>query len=208
MNRESPKIAALLLAAGPSSRLGQAKQLVRFNEECLVRRVSRLLLEQDSMTVSVVVGAEHERVRKEIEDLPVTIVHNPEWEQGMGASISCGVRKITGDVDGFLLMVCDQWRLQGEDIAALVDAWKSDVSGILVASWHEGRAMVSGPPVIFPFKLRQELISVIRNRGARQVIDRHMDIARFVELENAAHDLDRPEDLEELLKPGSLYPSS
>ena len=208
MNREAPKITALLLAAGPSSRLGQPKQLVQVGNESLVRRLSRLLLEQESISVKVVVGAESERVSEEIQDLPVAVVHNQDWEQGMGASISCGVRSIVGEADGILLMVCDQWCVESADLASLVAAWKLDPSRIMVASWHEGRALVSGPPVIFPHRIKQELISVIRSRGARQVIDRHMDIVEYFELENAADDLDRPEDLERLIDYDRQSPSS
>jgi CTP:molybdopterin cytidylyltransferase MocA len=95
-------------------------------------------------------------------------------------------------------MVCDQWRLQETDLARLVDAWKSDISRIFVACWKEGEAQVSGPPVIFPGKLIPELKSMQENRGARQLIDRYIDIAEFVETENAAFDLDRPEDLDQM----------
>jgi len=58
MKPETPRIAGLLLAAGPSSRLGQAKQLVKVGEESLVRRATRLLLAQQPASVTVVVGCE------------------------------------------------------------------------------------------------------------------------------------------------------
>ena len=199
MKAETPRIAGLLLAAGPSSRLGQAKQLVKVGEESLVRRATRLLLAQQPASVTVVVGCEAAAISREIQDLPVTIINNPEWAQGMGASISCGARRIPDSFDGILLMACDQWRLEEADLAQLIAAWASDISAISVASWKEGKAVVSGPPVIFPRSLKQDLISVNKNRGARQVIDRNIDIVHYAEMENAACDLDRPEDLEELI---------
>jgi CTP:molybdopterin cytidylyltransferase MocA len=67
-----------------------------------------------------------------------------------------------------------------------------------VANWKEGKALVSGPPVIFPRKLIPELKSMQVNRGARQLIDRHMALVEFVDIQNAAFDLDRPEDLARL----------
>ena len=69
-----------------------------------------------------------------------------------------------------------------------------------MACWHEGEAFVSGPPVISPGNLKQELKFAQENRGARQLVDRYMDIVEFVTMENAARDLDRPEDLEQLPK--------
>ena len=199
-NIESGTFAAILLAAGPSTRLGQAKQLVRVDGECLVRRAVCLLQTLEPESITVVTGCESKSVEQEIADLSVTVAYNRNWARGMGGSISCGVRKIPENVDGILLMVCDQWRLDSVDLYSLISSWKTDISQIYLACWNEGKAFVSGPPVVFPCKLKQELKCVHENRGARQVVDRHMDIVEFVTIENAAYDLDRPEDLEQLLK--------
>jgi molybdenum cofactor cytidylyltransferase len=200
-NTETGKIAAILLAAGPSSRLGQSKQLVRFDGESLVKRSVRLLRKLEPEFITVVTGCESESVEQEIADLSDMVAYNKNWARGMGASISCGVRNIPENVDGILLMVCDQWRLESEDLFRLISSWNSDISQIYMACWNEGQAFVSGPPVVFPRKLKQELIFAQENRGARQVIDRNMDIVEFVTMENASCDLDRPEDLELLFKP-------
>jgi molybdenum cofactor cytidylyltransferase len=197
---EDGNLAAILLAAGPSTRLGQAKQLVRIDGESLVRRSARLLLTQKPASITVVTGYDSENVEKEIDDLPVDIAFNQDWALGMGASIACGVRNVTELVDGLLIMVCDQWLLDTNDLFRLIYTWKSDISGIVMACWHEGEAFVSGPPVIFPGSLKQELKFAQKNRGARQLVDRYMDIVEFVTMENAARDLDRPEDLEQLPK--------
>jgi molybdenum cofactor cytidylyltransferase len=195
---ESGKFAAILLAAGPSTRLGQAKQLVQFDGESLVKKAVRLLQALEPVSITVVTGCDSESIEQEIRGFPVDIAYNQNWARGMGGSISCGMRNVTGNVDGILLMVCDQWRLEADDLLRLVSSWKSDISQIYSACWNEGKAFVSGPPVLFPRKLMQELKCLHENRGARQVIDRNMDIVEFVEMKNAAFDLDRPEDLERL----------
>jgi CTP:molybdopterin cytidylyltransferase MocA len=97
-----------------------------------------------------------------------------------------------------LVTVCDQWQLESADLARLANHWFSDISRICLAEWKEGEALVSGPPVIFPRKLIPELKSMQAKRGARQLIDRYMDLVEFVEVQNAAFDLDRPEDLARL----------
>jgi len=188
----------VLLAAGPSTRLGQSKQLVRIGDECLAHRSARLALSLQPASVTVVVGCQAERVGRELADLPVDTVFNRNWANGMGASINHGVRCMPKDADGVLVMVCDQWRLQETDLKRLAAAWTADISLIYVARWREGKAEISGPPVIFPRTLIPELKSMQEHRGARQLIDRYMDIVEFVEMENAAFDLDRPEDLEKL----------
>jgi CTP:molybdopterin cytidylyltransferase MocA len=116
----------------------------------------------------------------------------------MGASIAAGARALNHAADGILLMVCDQWRLRGADLEKLVAAWRTQPQRIVVSCWKLGRAYVTGPPVIFPVRLVQELKAIPPDRGARQVIDHNMDDVEFVELQNAAWDLDRPQDLEEL----------
>lgn len=210
MNDESRKLilGAVLLAAGPSSRLGRSKQLVRVNDETLIRRTARLVLGMDLDYVTVVSGCGADLVEAELEDLPVSVVFNRDWQQGMGSSINCGVRLMPQGVDGVLLMVCDQWRLENDDLNRLLEAWQADISKIYVACWDEGAAFVSGPPALFPRKTIPELKSMQPNRGARQLIDRYMDIVEFVKMENAAFDLDRPEDLERLSADTQRFPSN
>jgi len=210
MNDESRKLilGAVLLAAGPSSRLGRSKQLVRVNDETLIRRTARLVLGMGLDYVTVVSGCGADLVEAELEDLPVSVVFNRDWQQGMGSSINCGVRLMPQGVDGVLLMVCDQWRLENDDLNGLFEAWQADISKIYVACWDEGAAFVSGPPALFPRKIIPELKSMQPNRGARQLIDRYMDIVEFVKMENAAFDLDRPEDLERLSADTQRFPSN
>jgi CTP:molybdopterin cytidylyltransferase MocA len=116
----------------------------------------------------------------------------------MGASIAAGARALDRSADGVLLMVCDQWRLRAEDLALLAARWRAQPERIVVSCWKEGRAYVTGPPVVFPVRLLQEFRAIPPDRGARQVVDAHMDDVEFVELQNAADDLDRPEDLSAL----------
>ena len=200
MNRaaNSPSLGVVLLAAGPSSRLGRPKQLVQLDGESLVARSAILALSLQPAFVNVVTGFAADRVGAELAGLPVNIVMNRNWTGGMGGSINCGVRTMPCAVDGVLILVCDQWKLLESDLKSLHEAWLTDISRIQVASWREGTAYVSGPPVIFPGRLLPELKSLQENRGARQLIDRYMEIVEYVAIENAAYDLDRPEDLERL----------
>ncbi|MGD8347145.1 MAG: nucleotidyltransferase family protein [Lysobacterales bacterium] len=197
---ESKKLYAILLAAGPSSRLGQPKQLVEYRGETLVRRAARLLRESVAGEVLVVSGCEAERVGAAVEGLPVRAVINPDWKEGMGGSIAWGARQLPERVDGILVGVCDQWLLERSDLDRLVESWRAAPGRIHVARWKEGAAEVSGPPVIFPGRMRGELKGLHPQRGARQLIDRHIDVVDFVSLESAAHDLDREEDLQRLLR--------
>ncbi len=187
----------MLLAAGGSRRLGQPKQLVKRDGESLVRRAAGLLLSLGADPVVVVTGFRSEEVSSQLRGLNLVVVNNPDWELGMGGSIACGVRNVPADADGVLVMPCDQWRLTVEDLFVLLSAWKSDISRIIESSWNDEKSYYSGPPVIFPGELMHELSFVNGKRGARSVIDRHREIVRTVELENAAYDVDEPQDLDQ-----------
>ena len=193
------RFAAILLAAGPSSRLGQAKQLVRVDGESLVRRTAHLLLSVDPVSLTVVTGFADDAVEQELSDLPVRFARNDDWEQGMGGSIACGVQNISEQVDGVLIMLCDQWRLEGSDLFSLISMWLTDISRITAASWFDDKASVYGSPTLFPRCYIRELIKLTGNMGAKAIIDQNLANAQFVRMENAAYDLDRPEDLEQLI---------
>ena len=197
---EAGRLAITLLAAGPSSRLGQAKQLVRFDGESLVRRAARVALSLEPVSITVVTGFADKEVEHELCDLPVRLTHNDEWTQGMGGSIACGVRSISEQVDGVLVMLCDQWRIETVDLKRVISTWHSDISRIIVASWSEQKGIIYGAPALFPRKHLRELRDLNGDRGAKALIDQNLARVQFVELKNAACDLDRPEDLEQLLK--------
>ena len=210
---KKPVLGAILLAAGSSSRLGQPKQLVRLNGETLVKRTARLLLsleagEEVSLNPRVVCGYAERQVCEELEGLPLEVVINPNWQQGMAGSIACGARAIPDDADGILVMTCDQWCVEKEDILRLISRWLTDISTIVSSSWNDGKVTVFGPPVIFPGILKPELSFVSGDRGAKAVIERHSSIVEFVHMENAGFDLDVPEDLAEVLSGKLQYPNN
>lgn len=197
---ESRKFAAILLAAGSSSRLGQPKQLVRVAGESLVRRAACQLLNLNPVSAIVVTGFASDAVKHELYDLPVRFARNDNWEQGMGGSIACGIQNISEEVDGALITVCDQWRIEDIDLIQLISAWSSDISSISVASWHDRKTFIYGVPALFARKYFRELKILKGNKGAKTLIGQHLNEVQFIEMENAACDLDRPEDLEQLLK--------
>ena len=191
----SEKFACILLAAGGSLRLGQSKQLVEYDGESLVVRGTRNLLSLGADEVIVVTGAEEDKIMKKLENLPIKTVRNGAWEQGMGGSVSTGVCSLPGGLEGVLILLCDQWKVDLNDLALLVRWWQTDISGIFSAKWGDLDDGAFGPPVIFPKRLFSELGSLDSEQGARGLIRKYWRQVTFVEMENAAFDLDDPEDL-------------
>ena len=194
----SQKLGAVLLAAGGSSRLGQAKQLVQLDGESLVLRGARSLLELGPAKVIVVTGAASQAVSDQLSSVPVQLVHNPEWSMGMGRSIAAGLAHMPPTIEGVLIMLCDQWRVEYSDLNDLAKLWLSDISRIATASWNDSETRVYGPPAIFPRKYFRQLVCLKEDKGARSIIQQNKQQLLSILLENAAMDLDVPADLQQL----------
>ena len=205
---ESTRFAAVLLAAGSSSRLGQPKQSVKVSGDSLVRRAAMQLLKLNPVVLIVVTGYGSDAVENGLHDLKLRIVKNENWEQGIGSSIACGARNVTEEVDGLLVALCDQWRVDENDLNYLIATWSRDISKIIIASWQENKSLFYGPPALFPRNYIRELSELAGNQGAKALIAGNMDEVKFVEMKNAATDLDTPTDLEELLRQAKLNPSN
>ncbi len=193
------KLAAVLLAAGGSSRMGHPKQLLRIEDEALVTRMARRLIDLKPRSVTVVIGSAWQAVKDPLSGLPIQIVHNPRWEEGMASSLAAGVKILPAEIEGVLIMLCDQWRVGLADLHELVQAWNTDISHLAAACWPDEGRRVIGPPAIFPRALFEELTALKGDRGARLVIEKHRQCATFVAMNNARFDLDEPADLDEFL---------
>ena len=179
--------------------MGYPKQLLRFEDEALVTRMARRLIELEPGSVMVVTGSDSKAVNDQLSGLPIEIVHNPRWEEGMASSLAAGVKNLPAEIEGVLIMLCDQWQVGLAHLQELVQAWNTDISDIAAACWHDERRQVIGSPAIFPRALFRELTVLKGDRGARLVIESHRKCATFVAMNNARFDLDEPADLEEFL---------
>jgi molybdenum cofactor cytidylyltransferase len=191
--------ASILLAAGASSRLGRAKQLLSIGGESLLRRTARLAVEAGCSPSLIVLGADAEILKPEVGGGMFEILENPEWQEGMGASIRVAMKsvlmrpKVPGAV---LLLVCDQPELSTELLVALIAAHNGRRDAI-VASHYGG---VVGVPAVFGADYFSELAMLSGESGARRVISRHLDYVMQVEFEGGDFDIDLPEDVAKLRK--------
>ena len=176
-------VAALVLAAGASRRLGEPKQLVRLDGEALVERMVRVCYEAGCSPVVVVLGASAADVREKCVFGDTAVVMNDEWDEGMGSSVSRGVRALPPDVKGCVITTCDQPAITAEHLHALM------ASGELTASAYAGRR---GVPAYFPLRMFAELMNLRGDAGARQLLKD----AKALELANGELDIDTPADLE------------
>ncbi len=186
-----PRLGALILAAGASSRLGQIKQLVSYRGKPLLLRVVEMISPQVDTPPLVVLGANAEEVAAV---LPATIpvCYNPDWPVGMRSSICCGVSNLQYESDGLLLVTVDQWLIQPDDIGSLVRLWKQNPEQAVAARYAD----TSRIPVIFPKSAFPLLLKGGSGDGAAAVLQAMSPLA--IEMPRAEFDLDTPGDMLEL----------
>jgi molybdenum cofactor cytidylyltransferase len=191
-------VAAIILAAGESRRLGQPKQLLAFHGESLLARAIRLANEAGATPVLVVLGANSERIRAAIQSSHSIPVHNDHWRQGIASSIEAGVRALrvcAPEAEGVLLMGCDQPRLTTAHLRALIAAFEGQSAAAIAASSYAG---VQAVPAVFPRATLAALRALRGDRGARSVIESAPCPVVVMEFPGGEVDIDSPEDLAEL----------
>ena len=137
----------LLLAAGGSSRMGSAKQLLMIDGEPLIHRAARSAVDSGCRPIIVVLGAGHEILTPLLADLPVTPIVNPNWNRGIGTSIRAGIEIILSSyqaTDGLVIMLADQPRISADVIRGLRTEHEQAGRAITVSSFGDA----IGPPVI------------------------------------------------------------
>src|SRR5438270_12953818 len=116
------KVAAVILAAGESARLGKPKQFLKFGGETLLRRIVEAASDADCAPIIVVAGSGSDGVREEVQTANADVVENENWKRGIGTSIRAGVQHLidnVNEVDAAVLLVCDQPFVNAEIIRQL-----------------------------------------------------------------------------------------
>ncbi len=186
--------AIVLLAAGQSRRLGQPKQLLPFINGSLLRWQCAQALSVNAQ-VSCVLGYQAPQMSKQINDLPVKLVVNQQWQQGLSSSIAQGINALDDQVEGVLLLLIDQWQITAEDLYLLINTWHNREQAIVAASCGSGGDKKIGPPVVFPRQYFQQLKAMTTGSGAKHLLELHRQQVVEVSLANAFIDLDTPQQL-------------
>ncbi len=191
-------IAGILLAAGTSARMGGAnKLLLPYRGEPLVCGPARALVDAGLHPVIVVVGHEAGAVARAVDHLPVRTVVNPDFREGMGASLRAGVEALPPDAVAVAVALGDLPGLSGEMVRAVVEAFRASSRGIAVPVFQGRR----GHPVVFDLgRYRAALLGLRGDRGARAVVAAHPEDVLEVPVNDpgAVEDVDTPEAYEGL----------
>jgi molybdenum cofactor cytidylyltransferase len=178
-------VAAVVLAAGASSRLGELKQLALLGEETLLERAVHVAREAGCSPVVVVLGAKYAEVLGNSQLGDAVLVINDEWQEGMASSIRLAVRTlglVAKDAEGVVLLTCDQPTVTAEHLRLLM--MRVEVK----ASRYAER---NGVPAFFPKKFFDRLMGLKGDAGARELLS----AASSEELAGGELDVDTVDDL-------------
>lgn len=196
-------IAALVLAAGQSSRMGTHKLLLPLGDLPVVAHVADAALGSALRPVVVVLGHQADRVRQALAGRDLQLVVNPAYRDGLSTSLRAGLDALPPDADGVVIALGDQPGIVPAHLDALCATAASTGAPIVVATYRGQRRN----PVYFAHSCFAELRAVTGDSGGRQVIARHPDLVRELPFDDldAAADLDTPTDYDRLR---SRWPAS
>jgi len=183
----------VILAAGNSSRLGLPKQLLEFEGESLLKRISKEALAVPHAKVSVVIGAYPDPINATLKDSEVGIIINPHWATGMSTSIVAGLRDLLQqhpDLDRCIISLSDQPFIDRHVFQQLVHLADRTDKGI-VATGFSG---TWGAPVLFDKKYFDNLLGLEGKQGARKIAEQFPDDRTIFSYEDAKYDVDTQED--------------
>lgn len=194
------RFGAIILAAGPSTRMGTPKQLLPVDGKPLLVRTVEAALASPAWPVIVVLGANAEQIRPALARLPVLVAENPAWTEGMASSIRSGVatlQQFSRSLDAALIALCDQPAFSAAVIERLAAAHQA-TGRTIVAARYAGR---QGAPALFLHEHFPALAALTGEEGARALLNDDPSRVAAVELPELAFDLDTPADYAALQKP-------
>jgi molybdenum cofactor cytidylyltransferase len=199
-------VAAVVLAAGGSTRFRKPKQFVLFQDETFIRRIVRAAIETDCAPVVVVTGEDSARVTSELTRFTVTIAMNPDWQRGLGSSIVVGIRhamNLAPDVDAVILLACDQPFVTVAVLAQLIQLRLTSGKPIVASAYAE----TIGIPALFDRSCFPDLLRLKGDSGAKGIIlTRPQDVASF-NFPGGAVDIDTAADYEKLDQVLTAHPA-
>lgn len=191
-------VAAVVLAAGAATRMGKLKQLLPYRGRTFVQHAIRQALEASFDPVVVVVGAEAEAVQAAIAKERVHVVRNEHWRNGMGSSVSSGVKRIQGegfDSAAVAITLADQPLVTAEHLRAMRREVHLSGAAIIAAQYNG----TLGVPAIFARRMFGTLLHLPPEAGAKHLLRQPGLEVKAFPLPEAAMDVDTPDDLAVLL---------
>ncbi|MCG6207193.1 molybdopterin-binding/glycosyltransferase family 2 protein [Rhodopseudomonas sp. HC1] len=188
-------VAAVILAAGRSTRMGGPnKLLAELNGKPLVRIVAEQVIGSKAARPIVVTGHQAEQVKAALSGLDVGFVHNPNYAEGLASSVKTGIAAVGDDADGAVVCLGDMPLVGTQLVDRLIDTFDPDRGALIAVPVADGRR---GNPVLWSRRFFAELMTLDGDVGARHLIAKHAEAVMEVPVEGAGAflDIDTPDAL-------------
>lgn len=187
--------AAIILAAGASSRLGQPKQNLKYNGQTLLQYAVKCAQQSKCAQVVVVLGANTDKIK------PIdgsTTLYNNHWQEGMASSIRLAIVEINKDtyIENAIIMVCDQPCISPQLLNRLIDKHAESGKPIVACVYDD----TTGPPALFHRSFFAKLLLLQGHEGAKKILLTHTGETTTVLFEKGSIDIDTIADYENLIK--------
>lgn len=190
----APRIAAVVLAAGMSSRMGSNKLMAELNGKPLVRHAVEAALGSAACPVIVVTGNEDASTKAALSDLDVSFINNPNFAKGLSTSLKAGIAAVPTDCDGAIVLLGDMPGVSAALIDRLIASFDPGEDRAICVATRNGK---HGNPVLWARRFFEEIASIEGDVGAKSLVGTYGELVREVEAADDAPliDIDTPEAL-------------
>ncbi|UZO81035.1 nucleotidyltransferase family protein [Aquimarina sp. ERC-38] len=195
----SETIIGIVLAAGSSSRMGQAKQLLPLQNTTLLEYCLTNMQKSKVSKVICVLGANAEEIQRSVKDERTAFLINSEWENGMSSSIVAAINYIKGhepSCNAALIALADQPGIDSDYFNRLMEMYQSNPEDI-IASQYQNKI---GVPALFSNQYFKDLLQLTGDKGARNFLNDGQQKIRTLANTSNLSDLDTPEQYQAYLK--------
>jgi molybdenum cofactor cytidylyltransferase len=194
-----PQVAAIILAAGKSSRMGEAKQLLQLGGSTMLGQTVENVCAASVDEVVIVLGASAEAIRTRLPAAVLAstrVVVNPAYEDGMATSLRAGLAALSSRIDAALIVLGDQPFVRPRTLDRIVEEYRRTRAQIVIPL-HEG---VRGNPVLLDRSLFAEAMALEGDMGCRSLFPKHAEATVYVEVDDPGIllDIDSRDDYERL----------
>ena len=189
------KPSILILAAGNSSRLGSPKQLIEFEGQTLIERITETAL-SISGEVLIVLGGNSELILPKLERFNnvISTIYNPDWKEGMGTSIHIGVEKLAENSDLIIILLSDQPFISKVLLQNMLQIYAKTQNSIVSCVYSN----TLGVPILFDKSVFPELLKLNGDKGAKSFLHLYKDRISTIDFPEGIVDIDTLEDVENL----------
>ena len=193
---EGDRLAAIILAAGGSTRFGGLKQLLEYEGVSLLRKSVETAQTLSSTNVYVILGPKPLKMQRELSNIDVATIVNPNWEEGMATSIKAGMNAVPNDCSAALIMLCDQPLITSSHLQQLYQQSQENPDKIIASAYAD----TVGVPAIIPRRYFPEVRKKLYgDRGIKPFITAQIENVITVSIPEAECDIDTQEDYTNLL---------